>query len=116
MPTKTKRLLHSIDEKLKHNKDGSYQTQACRRRRLHQCGRDLIKGGYQLGHINGLKRKHIEYLVKHWHELKLSQGTIKNRMSDIRWISETMNKAGIVPKNDSLDIERRIYVRKHNAC
>jgi len=65
--------------------------------------------GYQLDHARYLKRKHIEHLVKHWLASGIRVGTIKNRMSHVRWLMTRLNKKGIVPSNDALNIPKRQY-------
>jgi hypothetical protein len=58
-----------------------------------------------------LKNKHIEALVGKWGEDGLGVGTIKNRMSHLRWWAEKINKQSIIAKdNDHYGIDRRIYV------
>jgi site-specific recombinase XerD len=106
----TRQLQKSIDIKLFHNRDGSYETQRARKNRLHQISHDLVDGGYKLRHISGFRTKHIIYLVNHWKEQNLSAGTMKNRMTDIRWLCEKLNKAHIVSSNKELGIDNRIYV------
>lgn len=104
-------LKHSILNVMKHNRDGSYSTQASRRKRLMMVADQLVNDGYQLRHVHMLKPKHIEHLVRRWLKEGLSAGTLKNRMTDLRWLSEKLNKAGLVPSdNDSLKIPRRQFV------
>ena len=46
---------------------------------------ELHTMGYRKIQARSLKPKHIEALVKHWQEKDLSIGTIKNRMTALRW-------------------------------
>jgi len=71
-----------------------------------------------------LRTKHIEALVKHWlttpskvtHKL-LCPGTIKNRMSALRWWAEKIGRSGIIPKdNKSLNTPNRQQVSEHNKA
>ncbi len=104
-------LKHSLLSVMKHNRDGSKNTQASRRKRLLMIADQLVNDGYQLKHARLLKPKHIRHLVNLWMEQGLSAGTIKNRMTDLRWLSEKLGKDDLVPrKNDSLNIPRREYV------
>ena len=41
---------------------------------------------------NSLKPKHVQALVELWLNQQLSPGTIKNRMSCLRWWAEKVNK------------------------
>ena len=59
----------------------------------------------------GLKPKHVGKLLERWKAEGLSQATMKNRVSHLRWWAEKIGKGGVIPKtNAALGIERRIYV------
>ncbi len=104
-------LNHSIRQTLKHNRDGSFKTQADRKTRLLFMAKQLMEGGYKIRHIKQLKFKHVQYLVNRWLQRPLSPGTIKNRLTDLRWIMCKFGKAGILPaKNAALNIPKRQYV------
>jgi site-specific recombinase XerC len=95
---------------LKHNKDGSYSTQAARERSLIQVGKDLRDMGYSDLNKSNFRTKHVNALVSNWKEQGLSTATIKNRLSHVRWYSEKIGKQNIVPRtNAELGIERRSY-------
>ncbi len=103
-------LQHSIIQLLKHNKDGSFKTQANRKERLLYMAEQLAEGGYKICHIKQLKFKHVKYLVNHWLQAQLSPGTIKNRMTDLRWSLSKFNKADVIPaSNAALNIPNRKY-------
>ena len=82
------------------NKTGSYSTRASRKKLLNLIADQLIAGGYKLTDPSGLKPKHIEYLVQRWMAEKLSASTIKNRMSQLRWLAKQIDKPNIVAKNN----------------
>ena len=104
-------LKHSIINILKHNRDGSRNTQATRKKRLMLAADQLVDEGYQLEHINKLKYKHVQYLVEYWLNQGLSSDTIKNRMTDLRWITQKLGKHDLIPANNGvLDIPRRKYI------
>lgn len=106
-------LKHSIIQLIKHNKDGSFKTQANRKERLLLISKQLNEKGYKIRHIKQLKPKHIQYLVAYWIEQGLSPGTIKNRMTDLRWAMQKFGKNDVIPsKNDTLNIPKREYVTK----
>lgn len=93
------------------SRSGSYSTKAARHKILQQIGKQLKEGGYKLASPNSLKPKHISHLVKLWQSQGLSSGTIKNRMSHVRWWAAEVGKKGIVPRsNDALDIDRRSLI------
>lgn len=90
--------LHSI---CKHNRDGSHATQANRATMLRAICRDLRKGGYRLPGARSLKPKHVEFLVGRWQRQGISSATIKNRMSALRWAAAKVDKASIIPRENS---------------
>lgn len=104
-------LKHSIIQVTKHNKDGGFQTQASRKDRLFNIANQLVNDGYKIRHIKQLKFKHVKYLVDRWLQEGLSAGTIKNRMTDIRWVLGKFNKEASIPAtNAAFNIPNRRYV------
>ena len=104
-------LKHSVLTILRHNKDGSFATQANRRTQLLKLAEDLLAKGFYIRNIHQLKAKHIYRMLDHWKAGGISVGTIKNRMANVRWLAEKINKPGIIPiSNDQLKIERRQYI------
>lgn len=96
---------------LSHNKDGSFSTQASRRATLHQIAVDLRQLGFFNLSVHGLKPKHIEKIINHWKAQSLREGTIKNRMSHLRWLSQKINKPAIVARSNAhYGIANRTYV------
>lgn len=104
------RLRSSIFYVLKHNKDGSFATQANRKKILFLCAEELVKNGYKLKHIKGLKQKHIAYLVYQWKTKALAIGTIKNRLANLRWLCEKINRKNVILSNYNLEIGSRQFV------
>lgn len=102
------KLAMSLVRLCKHNRDGSYSTQAGRRRGLVAAANDLYALGYKIPKANSIKPKHIQKLVQHWQSQKLSAGTIKNRLGWLRWWTLKVNKANIMPRtNRELGIGNR---------
>lgn len=105
-------LKRSVDNLLKHNKESSFSTHANRRDHLHQIVNDLQNAGYKVQNIRNLKQKHVRALVETWKERGLSAGTIKNRMSTLRWTAAKINNPQIVERsNRAYEIEDRQYVK-----
>ncbi len=60
---------------------------------------------------HSLKPKHVEALVGHSLEKEVSTGTIKNRMSAVRWWARKVNRQNVVARsNDHYAIANRIFV------
>jgi len=58
-----------------------------------------------------LKPKHVDALVKHWMEQELAAGTIKNRMSVLRWWAEKVAKQNVIARsNEHYGIPDRQFV------
>lgn len=96
---------------LDRNRDGSFSTRASRKAILHQVADELRQLGYYNVPAQGLKPKHIQALVAKWTNEGKSAGTLKNRMSHLRWLAAKIGKPAIVARNNSeYGINRRRYV------
>ncbi len=102
-------LQHSIKVLLKRNCEGSFSTQASRKRILLRFAEDLVSLGYGLRDIQGLKGKHVSATVQYWQNNHLANATVKNRTAALRYLCEKLNKINIVPSNDQLNIGKRHY-------
>lgn len=109
-------LKNSIQNLLRHNRDGSFATQSDRKQILLNFAEDLVGLGFGLGDIHGLKQKHILAIVKHWQANNLAIPTIKNRTSALRYLCRKINKPNIVPTNKELQIGNRQYTPKFNRA
>jgi len=95
----------------KANRDGSYSTQATRRRILDRIANQLHELGYKHMQAKSLKPKHINALVSLWNDQSLSIGTFKNRLSALRWWARKVGKADMIPKdNSAFDIGNRSLI------
>lgn len=108
-------LVYSVAVLCKHNKDGSFGTAAERQKSLKAAMQSLSDAGYGIREVKQLKGKHIRYLVEKWKsDPKISIGTIKNRMSHLRWLAERIGNPRIVERSNSqYDIDNRKYVDNH---
>lgn len=106
----SEKLDRNLKSFLKHNKEGSFSTHANRSARLEQSFQKLGERFPHVHAVKDLKTKHIDYLVDSWKKKGLKAGTIKNRMSDLRWVSRKIDKQNIVKRtNDEYGIERREF-------
>ena len=106
-----KRLNHQLKTFCKNNREGSYGTQVQRERDLTLIANQLHELGYRGMNSHSLKPKHVEALVGHWVENEVSTGTIKNRMSAVRWWAMKVNRQNVVARsNDHYGIANRIFV------
>ncbi|NVK17243.1 MAG: integrase domain-containing protein [Methylocystaceae bacterium] len=82
-------------------KHGSYVSRANRHSILQISANQLFDLGYKLDFAKSLKPKHVESLLGKWKEEGLSTGTIKNRLSHLRWWAKTVGKPGILKKENA---------------
>jgi len=95
----------------RHNRDGSYATQADREHILDLIADQLDGMGFRHMNAQSLKPKHVKKLVERWLAENLSAGTIKNRMSALRWWAQKTGKENIIARsNAAYDIPDRVYV------
>ena len=106
-----KDLNYGLKKLTDQHKEDSYGTRSARARILQQAATALHELGYRHMQAHSLKPKHVEALVEHWKAGDISAGTMKNRLSHIRWWAEKIGKPAVVARsNDHYDIERRVYV------
>ena len=104
-------LNYALKELCRRNHDGSYATRADREHILSQVADQLRALGYRQMDAQSLKPKHVEGLVQRWLADRLSPGTIKNRMSALRWWAEKVGKKSVVARsNMAYGIRDRTYV------
>jgi len=104
-------LNYELKQLCARNRDGSFATQHDRERILTLIANQLREMGFVNMHVQSLKPKHVEKLVERWAAEGLSTGTLKNRMTELRWWAEKIGKANVVAKsNDAYGIADRRYV------
>lgn len=117
MNNKLRSALFSVNEFAKQVESYSHASLADMRHMLHRCMKDLHQLGYKIGHINGLKAKHIHVLVEHWKKQEKNPATIKNYMSKLRKAAVLLDKATLVKgSNDAYQITRRSFTPTHNKA
>lgn len=104
-------LNHDFKLLCQRNRDGSMATQHDREVILSLVADQLHEGGFHHLRAQGVRTKHIDYLVERWHAEGIAAGTFKNRMSALRWLAEKIGKQNIVRRdNASYGIPQRKYV------
>jgi site-specific recombinase XerC len=106
-----KDLNYQLKKLCRNNRDGGYSTQATRRRLLDLIANQLHELKFRRMQPKSLKPKHIDALVSLWKDQGISVGTLKNRLSALRWWAKKVGKADIIATdNRSYDIGRRKQV------
>ena len=111
-------LNYGLMRLCRRNRDGSFSTQARRSRELDLCARQLRELGYTRFKDPGkLKGRHVTALVERWRGEGLKSGTIKVRMSALRWWAEKVGRKSVVhPRNAFYGIEERRYVTNESKA
>ncbi len=108
-----KDLNYQLSKMCRDNRDGSFSTQATRSRLLDLIASQLLEIGFRRMQPRSLKPKHVNALVTHWQEKGISTGTLKNRLSALRWWAKKINKPSIIAgDNSTYGIGKRAYVAK----
>ncbi|MDH4055666.1 MAG: integrase domain-containing protein [Gammaproteobacteria bacterium] len=104
-------LNHQLKQLCRHNREGSFGTQAQRERQLTLIANQLHELGFRGMHDHSLKPKHVEALIQHWLKTEVATGTIKNRMSALRWWARKVNRQNVVARsNEHYGIPNRQFV------
>ena len=112
-----KDLNYQLSKLCRDNRDGSFSTQATRSRILDLIASQLQGLGYRRMQPRSLKPKHVVALVAHWQDQGISIGTLKNRLSALRWWAKKVNKPSIIAKdNDVYGIGKRDNVAKESKA
>jgi site-specific recombinase XerC len=102
-------LFFQLRNICKHNRDGSESTKDSRLDNLELCANQLIDMGYRVMNATSLKQKHVTALVNRWLGEGLAAGTIKNRMSHLRWWAEKIGKTNVVLSNADYEIPNVVH-------
>ena len=92
------------------HRDGAFVTRRDRAYALAQAANLLHALGFRRLRSTGLRRKHVNALVAEWQRRGLATGTVKNRMSALRWWAERIGRPGVVGTNAAHGIGERRYV------
>jgi hypothetical protein len=104
-------LNYDFKQLCRRNRDGSFATQADREHILDLIADQLHEMGVTKLRAQGFKPWHVELLVERWLAEELEPGTIKNRMSALRWLAQKIGKENIVKRsNADYEIPDRVYV------
>mgnify|MGYP003626154325 FL=1 len=110
-------LNYQLKMLCRHSHEGSFETRVGRERQLTAIANQLHELGFRQLQATSLKQKHVRALVYHWQGQNLSPGTIKNRMSCLRWWAEKVNRRAVVAgSNDFYGIPDRQFVSENSKA
>jgi len=100
------------------NRDGSYSTRSRRWKELNLIANQLHELGYtRFKDPHKLKGRHVTALVARWKGEGLAAGTIKTRMSSLRWWAEKVGRESVVaPRNAAYGIDNRQFVSNESKA
>ena len=112
-----KDLNYQLSKLCRDNRDGGFSTQATRSRILDLIANQLQALGFRRMQSSSLKPKHIDSLLAHWRGQGISTGTLKNRLSALRWWAKKVNKPSIIAKDNCVySIGKRTCVAKESKA
>ena len=112
-----KDLNYQLSKLCRDNRDGGFSTQATRSRILDLIANQLQGLGFRRMQSTSLKPKHVDALLAKWREQGISTGTLKNRLSVLRWWAKKVNKPSIIARDNSVyGIGKRQYVAKESKA
>jgi site-specific recombinase XerC len=88
-------LQWDIRKVLKANRDGARTTQYQRQAILFRFAGDVRKLGHRDTRLSGIGNRHVNRAVDHWKQQGLSDATIMNRLSAIRWLGIKIGKPNL---------------------
>ncbi len=117
MNNKLRSALYSVNQLIRQMQGYSYASKAGMKHMINRCMKDLHELGFKVGHLNGLKPKHVYVLVEHWKKQGKSPATIKNYMSKLRKLAYFIDNPKLVKSgNDSYQIDKRTYIPTQNKA
>lgn len=112
-----RKLNYELHQLCEANRDGSYATQKARSYILAQTANALHELGFKKMAKTSLKPKHVTAVLDHWRTQGVSDATLKNRLTHIRWWADHLQKPGMLPKaNVLLGVGARTYVSNTNKA
>ena len=112
-----KDLNYQLSKPCRDNRDGGFSTQATRSRILDLIANQLLGLGFRRMQATSLKPKHVDALLAKWREQGIRTGTLKNRLSALRWWARKVNKPSIIARDNSVyGIGKRQNVAKESKA
>jgi site-specific recombinase XerC len=112
-----KDLNHQLKALCRRNRDGSFGTQDDRWHMLRLMATQLDELGFRRMQATSLKPKHVNALINRWREQGISIGTLKNRLSVLRWWAGKVNKSSVVAKeNGAYGIGTRVLITNQSKA
>jgi len=112
-----KDLNYQLMKLCRDNRDGGYSTQATRRRLLDLIANQLHELRFRRMQPKSLKPKHVDALVSLWKDQGIGVGTLKNRLSALRWWAKKVGKSDLIADDNRVyGIGRREAVARESKA
>lgn len=99
---------YQVKQIMKYNRDGSPDKQQSRHQNLMRSLKELQARGYsKRWDVHKIGKKEVNRLVRDWRDRGLTHKTIANRMADIRWLADKVNRSEEIPSNRDVGIGLR---------
>ena len=105
-----RRLNFDLKRLQERHREGGFVTRRDRSYVLAQAADTLHELGFRGLRAPGLRRRHVDALVREWQRRGLATGTLKNRMAHLRWWAGHVGHPGVVGTNAEHGIGNRVYV------
>lgn len=110
-------LNYQLKRLCRRNHEGSISTRVGRERQLSAIADQLHGIGFRGMGVQSLRQKHVKALVNLWLGKKISPGTIKNRMSCMRWWAEKVNRRCVIARsNEYYGIPDRKFISEESKA
>lgn len=104
-------LNYQLKQLCRNNPDGGFATQANRHHLLQLAATQLHELGFHQMLAASIKPKHVEALLTLWQRQGLTAGTLRNRMSALRWWAAKVHKPAVIARaNEHYGIPPRCQV------
>ncbi|MDZ7840380.1 MAG: integrase domain-containing protein [Gammaproteobacteria bacterium] len=103
-----KPLAWDLVQLLRRNRDGSRATQYARKKIVMQFAQNVQASGARNKRLSNLKQQDFARAIQGWKKENLSDATLRNRVTALRWVAEKIGKPDLVAKdNQTLGLRPR---------
>lgn len=110
-------LNYQLKQLCNKHQEGGFATRRDREYALSLIADQLWEAGYKHLRFTELKGRHVQVLVDRWKTENLNPGTIKNRMSALRWWARKTGRHSVIDRDNArYGIPTRVYVSNESKA
>lgn len=103
-----KPLAWDLVQLLRRNRDGSRATQYARKKIVMQFAQNVQASGARNKRVSNLKQRDFARAIQGWKKDNVSDATLRNRLTALRWVAEKIGKPHLVARdNEALGLSPR---------